>query len=97
MLLAFGRLAHLSRCSDKVSSSGAAMKMDELVARQSPNRSVIANCWSAGPPNTANGAVARKSASDVPIVRDRVSLIERSTISRSGLCRITRMFSRTRS
>ncbi len=73
------------------------MKIDELVASTRPNISVRANSFSAGPPNSASGAIARNKASEVPIVRESVSLMLRSMISLNGLLGELPRFSRTRS
>ncbi len=52
--------------------------VEDEVARMIPNSIVQANSSSASPPNSARGSVARNVASEVPIVRESVSLIDRS-------------------
>jgi hypothetical protein len=61
------------------------MNIEELVASARPNRRTTANSRRAGPPKSASGTIARKRATEVPMVRVRVSLMLRSISSASGI------------
>jgi hypothetical protein len=61
----------VKRFSPKLSRIGAAMNMEELVASTRPNSRTTANSRRAGPPKSASGTIARKSATEVPMVRVR--------------------------
>ncbi len=76
---------------------GAAMKMEEEVPTTMPNSMTQAKSEIERGPKSARGRAARNSVMDVPKVRLRVSLIERSIKSRRCMVLYLRRFSRTRS
>src|SRR6202044_3730004 len=65
--------------------SGAAMKIEEEVPTTIPKSITQANPEIDSPPNSAKGRLARNTVIDVPRVRFKVSLIDRSISSRSGI------------
>ncbi|MNQ66413.1 hypothetical protein D3C85_809050 [compost metagenome] len=65
------------------------MMMPAIRAMEKPNR--------ASPPNTASAASTMTAVTPVMMVRDRVSLIDRSITSRRGMVLYLRRFSRRRS
>ncbi len=73
------------------------MKIDDEVPTTMPNSITHAKPARVWPPNRASGRAARKTVEEVPSVRFRVSLIDRSISSRSDMVRYLRRFSRTRS
>src|SRR5271168_5000567 len=85
------------RFSPRNSRIGAAMKIDDEVPTTMPNSITQAKPEIDAPPNIARGRLARNTVMDVPRVRLRVSLIDRSIRSRSGIVLYLRRFSRTRS
>src|SRR4051812_45504271 len=92
-----GAASRRSRFSPRNNRIGAAMKMDEEVPTTIPNSITQANPEIDSPPNSASGRLARNTVIDVPSVRFRVSLIDRSINSRNGIVLYLRRFSRTRS
>ena len=74
------------------------MKIDEVVPTMMPKRFIQAKPASDDPEaKMTKGRLARKMVIEVPTVRLRVSLMERSIRSRSGMVLYLRRFSRMRS
>ena len=73
------------------------MKIEDEVPTTMPNSITQAKPEIDSPPNSASGRLARNTVIEVPRVRFRVSLIDRSISSRSGIVLYLRRFSRTRS